>query len=118
MTLGLFTRQPQGVGRRSCSDPRLSRGRSRLQLAQGIRHGVQLGWARVPRTARRFNEREHINLFRMLNFDSAANAATGQLNGGPGSINGTVQKSRASGPNRSGDGVFAFGSSRRPSSGA
>jgi hypothetical protein len=51
------------------------------------------------------------NLFNFSNFDSAANALTGQLNGGPGSINGTVQAGR---PDRigAGTGVFAFGAPR------
>ncbi|MGA8675517.1 MAG: carboxypeptidase regulatory-like domain-containing protein [Candidatus Acidiferrales bacterium] len=51
------------------------------------------------------------NLFNLSNFDSAANALTGQLNGGPGSINGTVQAGR---PDRigAGTGVFAFGAPR------
>ncbi len=51
------------------------------------------------------------NLFNLSNFDSAANAFTGQLNGAPGSINGTVQAGR---PDRigAGTGVFAFGAPR------
>jgi len=51
------------------------------------------------------------NVFNLSNFDSAANALTGQLNGGPGSINGTVQAGR---PDRigAGTGVFAFGAPR------
>jgi hypothetical protein len=51
------------------------------------------------------------NLFNFSNFDSAANALTGQLNGGAGSINGTVQAGR---PDRigAGTGVFAFGAPR------
>ena len=51
------------------------------------------------------------NLFNFSNFDSAANALTGQLNGTPGSINGTVQAGR---PDRigAGTGVFAFGAPR------
>ncbi|MFZ0617546.1 MAG: hypothetical protein WAM01_02555, partial [Candidatus Acidiferrales bacterium] len=65
-----------------------------------------------------FNERLSIqpsvslfNVFNFANFDSAANALTGQLNGGPGSINGTVQAGR---PDRigAGTGVFAFGAPR------
>jgi hypothetical protein len=51
------------------------------------------------------------NLFNMSNFDSAANALAGQLSGGTGSINGTVQQGR---PDRigAGTGVFAFGAPR------
>jgi hypothetical protein len=51
------------------------------------------------------------NLFNFSNFDSAANALSGQLNGAPGSINGTVQAGR---PDRigAGTGVFAFGAPR------
>ncbi len=51
------------------------------------------------------------NLFNFSNFDSAANALAGQLNGAPGSINGTVQAGR---PDRigAGTGVFAFGAPR------
>ena len=51
------------------------------------------------------------NLFNFSNFDSAANALTGQLNGTPGSINGTLQAGR---PDRigAGTGVFAFGAPR------
>jgi hypothetical protein len=51
------------------------------------------------------------NLFNFSNFDSAANALAGQLNGQPGSINGTVQAGR---PDRigAGTGVFAFGAPR------
>ena len=51
------------------------------------------------------------NLFNFANFDSAANALTGQLNGNAGSINGTVQAGR---PDRigAGTGVFAFGAPR------
>ena len=51
------------------------------------------------------------NVFNFSNFDSAANALTGQLNGSPGSINGTVQAGR---PDRigAGTGVFAFGAPR------
>jgi hypothetical protein len=51
------------------------------------------------------------NLFNFSNFDSAANALVGQLNGNPGSINGTVQAGR---PDRigAGTGVFAFGAPR------
>jgi hypothetical protein len=51
------------------------------------------------------------NLFNLSNFDSAANALTGQLTGAPGSINGTVQAGR---PDRigAGTGVFAFGAPR------
>ena len=41
------------------------------------------------------------NLFNFSNFDSAANTLTGQLNGNPGSINGTVQAGR---PDRIGAG--------------
>jgi hypothetical protein len=51
------------------------------------------------------------NLFNLSNFDSPANTLIGQLNGGAGSINGTVQAGR---PDRigAGTGVFAFGSPR------
>jgi Carboxypeptidase regulatory-like domain len=51
------------------------------------------------------------NLFNFANFDSAANALTGQLNGNVGSINGTTQAGR---PDRigAGTGVFAFGAPR------
>jgi hypothetical protein len=51
------------------------------------------------------------NLFNFSNFDSAANALLGQLNGSTGSINGTVQAGR---PDRigAGTGVFAFGAPR------
>lgn len=51
------------------------------------------------------------NLFNFANFDSAANALLGQLNGGPGSINGTVYAGR---PDRigAGTGAFAFGAPR------
>jgi Carboxypeptidase regulatory-like domain len=51
------------------------------------------------------------NLFNFSNFDSAANALGGQLSGGTGSINGTVQAGR---PDRigAGTGVFAFGAPR------
>jgi hypothetical protein len=51
------------------------------------------------------------NLFNFANFDSAANALTGQLNGNSGSINGTVEAGR---PDRigAGTGVFAFGAPR------
>ena len=51
------------------------------------------------------------NLFNFSNFDSAANTLAGQLNGNPGSINGTVQAGR---PDRigAGTGVFAFGAPR------
>ena len=51
------------------------------------------------------------NLFNFSNFDSAANALTGQLNGEVGSINGTTQQGR---PDRigAGTGVFAFGAPR------
>jgi Carboxypeptidase regulatory-like domain len=51
------------------------------------------------------------NVFNFANFDSAANALTGQLNGGPGSINGTTYGGR---PDRigAGTGVFAFGAPR------
>jgi hypothetical protein len=51
------------------------------------------------------------NLFNFSNFDSAANTLAGQLNGSPGSINGTVQAGR---PDRigAGTGVFAFGAPR------
>ena len=51
------------------------------------------------------------NMFNFANFDSAANALTGQLNGSSGSINGTVQAGR---PDRigAGTGVFAFGAPR------
>jgi hypothetical protein len=51
------------------------------------------------------------NLFNFSNFDSAANALAGQLNGTSGSINGTVQAGR---PDRigAGTGVFAFGAPR------
>jgi hypothetical protein len=51
------------------------------------------------------------NLFNLSNFDSPANTLIGQLNGGPGSINGTVQAGR---PDRigAGTGVFAFGAPR------
>jgi hypothetical protein len=51
------------------------------------------------------------NLFNFANFDSAANALLGQLNGFPGSINGTVYAGR---PDRigAGTGVFAFGAPR------
>jgi hypothetical protein len=51
------------------------------------------------------------NLFNFSNFDSAANALTGQLNGGQGSINGTNSAGR---PDRigAGTGVFAFGAPR------
>ena len=62
------------------------------------------------------------NLFNFSNFDSAANALTGQLNGGPGSINGTgLQPNPVTGnlttlgrPDRigAGTGVFAFGAPR------
>ena len=65
-----------------------------------------------------FNERLTVqpsvnfyNAFNFSNFDSAANALAGQLNGTPGSINGTVQAGR---PDRigAGTGVFAFGAPR------
>jgi len=51
------------------------------------------------------------NVFNFANFDSAANALTGQLNGSPGSINGTTYAGR---PDRigAGTGVFAFGAPR------
>jgi Carboxypeptidase regulatory-like domain len=51
------------------------------------------------------------NVLNMTNFDSPANALTGQLNGGPGSINGTTYNGR---PDRigAGTGVFAFGAPR------
>ena len=51
------------------------------------------------------------NLFNFANFDSAANALSGQLSGAPGSINGTIQAGR---PDRigAGTGVFAFGAPR------
>jgi hypothetical protein len=51
------------------------------------------------------------NVLNMANFDSPANALTGQLNGGPGSINGTEYAGR---PDRigAGTGVFAFGAPR------
>jgi hypothetical protein len=51
------------------------------------------------------------NLFNFSNFDSAANALGGQLSGGTGSINGTIQAGR---PDRigAGTGVFAFGAPR------
>jgi len=51
------------------------------------------------------------NLFNLSNFDSPANSLIGQLNGGPGSISGTVQAGR---PDRigAGTGVFAFGAPR------
>jgi len=51
------------------------------------------------------------NTFNFANFDSAANALTGQLNGTAGSINGTVYDGR---PDRigAGTGVFAFGAPR------
>jgi len=51
------------------------------------------------------------NLFNLSNFDSPANTLIGQLNGGAGSINGTVQAGR---PDRigAGTGVFAFGAPR------
>ena len=51
------------------------------------------------------------NMFNFANFDSAANALTGQLSGGDGAINGTVQNGR---PDRigAGTGVFAFGAPR------
>ncbi len=51
------------------------------------------------------------NLFNFSNFDSAANALTGELNGNSGSINGTVRAGR---PDRigAGTGVFAFGAPR------
>ena len=51
------------------------------------------------------------NAFNFANFDSAANTLTGQLNGGAGSIGGTVQAGR---PDRigAGTGVFAFGAPR------
>ena len=51
------------------------------------------------------------NLFNFSNFDSAANALTGQLNGGQGSINGTNSAGR---PDRigAGTGVSAFGAPR------
>jgi len=51
------------------------------------------------------------NLFNLSNFDSAANALTGQLSGNTGSINGTVQAGR---PDRigAGTGVFNFGAPR------
>jgi Carboxypeptidase regulatory-like domain len=51
------------------------------------------------------------NVFNLSNFDSAANALTGQLNGNVGSINGTTQFGR---PDRigAGTGVFAFGAPR------
>ena len=61
------------------------------------------------------------NLFNFANFDSAANALTGQLNGNSGSINGTGFQPTASGgettlgrPDRigAGTGVFAFGAPR------
>jgi outer membrane receptor protein involved in Fe transport len=65
-----------------------------------------------------FNERLTVqpsvnfyNLFNFSNFDSAANALTGQLNGTAGSINGTAFAGR---PDRigAGTGVFAFGAPR------
>lgn len=65
-----------------------------------------------------FNERLTVqpsvnfyNAFNFSNFDSAANALAGQLNGTAGSINGTVQAGR---PDRigAGTGVFAFGAPR------
>jgi hypothetical protein len=51
------------------------------------------------------------NVFNFANFDSAANALTGQLNGNAGSINGTTYGGR---PDRigAGTGVFAFGAPR------
>jgi hypothetical protein len=51
------------------------------------------------------------NVLNMTNFDSPANALTGQLNGEPGSISGTVYNGR---PDRigAGTGVFAFGAPR------
>jgi len=51
------------------------------------------------------------NVFNFSNFDSAANALAGQLNGTSGSINGTLQAGR---PDRigAGTGVFAFGAPR------
>ena len=51
------------------------------------------------------------NTFNFANFDSAANALTGQLNGTAGSINGTTYATR---PDRigAGTGVFAFGAPR------
>lgn len=51
------------------------------------------------------------NTFNFANFDSPANVLIGQLNGGPGSINGTVNSGR---PDRigAGTGVFAFGAPR------
>lgn len=55
------------------------------------------------------------NVFNFSNFDSAANALTGQLNGGSGSINGTGPNSAGNPrPDRigAGTGVFAFGAPR------
>jgi hypothetical protein len=55
------------------------------------------------------------NAFNFANFDSAANALTGQLNGGSGSINGTGPNTVATPrPDRigAGTGVFAFGAPR------
>jgi hypothetical protein len=51
------------------------------------------------------------NTFNFANFDSPANVLIGQLNGSPGSINGTVNAGR---PDRigAGTGVFAFGAPR------
>jgi hypothetical protein len=51
------------------------------------------------------------NTFNFANFDSPANVLIGQLNGSPGSINGTVNGGR---PDRigAGTGVFAFGAPR------
>jgi hypothetical protein len=84
---------------------------------------VGLGWLKAfdlefSWVGHAFNEKLAItpsvsmfNLFNMSNFDSAANALAGQLSGGTGSINGTVQQGR---PDRigAGTGVFAFGAPR------
>jgi hypothetical protein len=84
---------------------------------------VGLGWLKAfdlefSWVGHAFNERLAIepsvsmfNIFNLSNFDSAANALGGQLSGGSGSINGTVQAGR---PDRigAGTGVFAFGAPR------
>ncbi|MGA7916281.1 MAG: carboxypeptidase regulatory-like domain-containing protein [Candidatus Acidiferrales bacterium] len=84
---------------------------------------VGLGWLKAfdlefSWVGHAFNEKLAItpsvsvfNLFNLSNFDSAANALGGQLSGGTGSINGTVQAGR---PDRigAGTGVFAFGAPR------
>jgi hypothetical protein len=108
---GLFTlAQLQALGGVATQVPGVTPGQVGLGWLKAF--DAEISW--VGHIHERFTIEPSVSIFNMFNlsnFDSAANALTGQLNGNVGSINGTTQAGR---PDRigAGTGVFAFGAPR------